>query len=68
MSQQPPVPTKVPFGISVRQYYGKDSEKLIEFGLQPFRGRTRTPKPTPPPTGPEAPAPLPSISAPDTTK
>jgi hypothetical protein len=22
----------------VRQHYGKDSEKLIEFGLQPFRG------------------------------
>ena len=23
----------------VRQHYGKDSEKMIEFGLQPFRGR-----------------------------
>ena len=22
----------------VRQHYGKDSEKMIEFGLQPFRG------------------------------
>ncbi len=34
----------------VRQHYGKDSEKLIEFGLQPFRGsRTAAPKPTLPP-------------------
>src|SRR5215212_5518255 len=24
---------------AVRQHYGRDSEKLIEFGLQPFRGR-----------------------------
>lgn len=23
----------------VRQHFGKDSEKMIEFGLQPFRGR-----------------------------
>ncbi|HEX5718436.1 MAG TPA: hypothetical protein VF179_19900, partial [Thermoanaerobaculia bacterium] len=38
----------------VRQHYGKDSEKLIEFGLQPFRG-LRTPAPKP--TLPEAPAP-----------
>jgi len=29
---------------AVRQHYGRDSEKLIEFGLQPFRGRTPSPK------------------------
>lgn len=29
---------------AVRQHYGKDSEKLIEFGLQPFRGKTPSPK------------------------
>jgi hypothetical protein len=29
---------------AVRQHYGKDSEKLIEFGLQPYRGRTPQPK------------------------
>jgi hypothetical protein len=48
----------------VRQHYGKDSEKLIEFGLQPFRGRTRVPKPLPP----ESPATPDSISAPETAK
>ena len=45
--------------VGVRQHYGKDSEKLIEFGLQPFRGRTETPKPT----LPEAPAPSDPTSA-----
>lgn len=29
---------------AVRQHYGKDGEKLIEFGLQPYRGRTPSPK------------------------
>lgn len=38
----------------LRQHYGKDSEQLIQFGLQPFRG-LRTPAPKPP--APEAPAP-----------
>ena len=39
---------------AVRQHYGKDSEKLIEFGLQPFRGlKTSSPKP-PAPEAPEA--------------
>ena len=34
----------------LQQHYGNRSEKLAEFGLQPFRGRKpRTPK-TPPPT------------------
>jgi hypothetical protein len=33
----------------VRQHFGKRSEKLAEFGLQPFRGRKASAKPTPPP-------------------
>jgi hypothetical protein len=47
----------------VKQHYGKDSEKLIEFGLQPFRGRTPSPKAP----VPEAPAPS-NPTAPDTAK
>jgi hypothetical protein len=36
---------------SLKQHYGPRSEKLTEFGLQPFRGRTRKPStPPPPPT------------------
>ncbi len=43
----------------LRAYLGKGSEKLIEFGVLPFRGKTR--KSTPPP-------PLPETSAPDSVK
>jgi hypothetical protein len=25
----------------LKQFYGPDSEKLVEFGIQPFRGRKR---------------------------
>ena len=40
----------------VRRQYGEKSEKLVEFGLQPFRGRPRlTPEATKPPA-PPAPA------------
>jgi len=38
---------------AVKEHYGADSEKLVEFGLQPFRGRARKSKPQ----LPEAPAP-----------
>jgi hypothetical protein len=39
---------------SVKQHYGPTSEKLTEFGLQPFRGRKARPAPEPePPAGPE---------------
>ena len=31
----------------VREHFGPRSEKLAEFNLQPFRGRTRKPKPAP---------------------
>ena len=33
----------------VRQHYGKESEKMTEFGQQPFRGFSRTVKPDPEP-------------------
>ncbi|HEX6863474.1 MAG TPA: hypothetical protein VF414_11695 [Thermoanaerobaculia bacterium] len=35
--------------VAVRQHYGIDSEKLTEFGVQPFRGRRISKKPEPPP-------------------
>ena len=42
--------------VGVRQHYGNRSEKLVEFGLQPFRGRRVPPPPEPPPS-PEVTAP-----------
>ena len=33
--------------VLIRQRYGIRSEKLVEFSLQPFRGRKRTAKPAP---------------------
>jgi hypothetical protein len=39
----------------VRAHYGKDSDKLIEFGVQPYRGIIR--KLAPKPELPEAPSP-----------
>jgi hypothetical protein len=42
----------------VKAHYGIRSEKLAEFGMQPFRGRTRkakTPTPEPPATTPATP-------------
>ena len=47
----------------LRAYLGKTSEKLIEFGVLPFRGLSR--KPAPPPA-PETSAP--SVPAPDSVK
>lgn len=38
--------------IGVREHYGIDSEKLVEFGVPPFRGRNRTKKEVPAPTTP----------------
>ena len=46
-----------------RAHYGSDSEKLVEFGVQPFRGRAKK-KVTEPPPLPETVAP--SDSATDT--
>lgn len=44
--------------LAVKSHYGIDSEKLVEFGIQPFRGRARkvVEEPETPPL-PEAPAP-----------
>lgn len=48
----------------LKENYGNRSEKLAEFGLQPFRGRTLKAKPeTPPPT----PIPTPSTTPTPTT-
>ena len=38
----------------VKQHYGIDSEKLAEFGLQPFRGRRRSKIEEPPVETPKA--------------
>jgi len=37
-------------GKLLKEHYGLDSEKLAEFGLQPFRGRARKAKPVTPPS------------------
>ena len=45
--------------LSLKQRFGIRSEKLAEFGLQPFRGRNRKPKseePSPKPADPTQPA------------
>jgi hypothetical protein len=44
---------------AVKQHYGIRSEKLAEFGLQPFRGRPAPPveEPEPPPVEAEPPSP-----------
>ncbi|MFL6264076.1 MAG: hypothetical protein ACJ76Y_30700 [Thermoanaerobaculia bacterium] len=64
--------------LSVKQFFGIRSEKLAEFGLQPFRGRNKakpapeTPEPTPPPAVTPAgstanpPAPVSHLSNPET--
>lgn len=41
---------------AIREHFGKDAEKLVEFGLQPFRGRPRKQK-EPEKPQPEPPAP-----------
>ncbi len=59
----------------VREHYGPSSEKLVEFGIQPFRGRTKKaqpplpeePEPEPEP-GPESTELLSPASTPDTVK
>lgn len=43
----------------LKEHYGLRSEKLAEFGLQPFRGRTRKAKPAAP-GAPEIPVPPPT--------
>jgi uncharacterized protein (DUF1778 family) len=50
----------------IKQHYGSGSDKLVEFGIQPFRVR---PKATvvPPPPAPEVGAPSPTTTTPITT-
>jgi len=36
--------------LAIKEHYGIRSEKLAEFGMQPFRGRPRKAKPEAPPT------------------
>jgi hypothetical protein len=48
----------------LRAHYGLDAEKLAEFGIQPFRGRSRRTGPGLPP--PE-PTPIPEIARPSDT-
>ena len=43
----------------IRQHFGAKSEKLAEFGLQPFRGRKASPKSTPEPEPTPSPEPTP---------
>ena len=43
--------------VSLKDHYGPRSEKLAEFGLQPFRGRKPKSKPEPEP-GTETPSPV----------
>ena len=38
--------------VALRQHYGIRSEKLAEFGLQPFRGRAKAKSPAPAPPAP----------------
>jgi hypothetical protein len=47
----------------LKEHYGLRAEKLAEFGLQPFRGRTRKAKPTEP-KPPVSPAEQPSAPPP----
>lgn len=44
--------------LAVKEHYGIQSEKLSEFGIQPFRGRSR--KASAPPVNPDTPAPTPA--------
>jgi hypothetical protein len=51
--------------LAIKQHYGIRAEKLAEFGLQPFRGRSGNTQPGP---EPEPPAPGPELTTPATTK
>ena len=50
---------------TVRQHYGITNEKLVQFGLQPFRSRSQKGKPTP---EPEPPSPGPSPATPSSAE
>src|SRR5436305_11369199 len=44
----------------VKQHYGHDNDKLVEFGIQPFRSRARKNQPPGPPTPPVSGTPSPT--------
>ena len=49
----------------IKQHYGSGSDKLVEFGIQPFRARPKaTVEPPPVPTPPEAGTPSPAPTTP----
>jgi hypothetical protein len=50
--------------LAVKQHYGIRAEKLVDFGLKPFRGRPRNGAPgtEPPPFPPPAPEPTPPFN------
>ena len=51
--------------VIVKQHYGNGSDKLVEFGIQPFRARpkaTVVPPPTTPAPDPGTPAPAPAVT------
>jgi len=52
--------------VTLKQHFGNRSEDLVKFGLQPFRGRTRTTA-TPAPENPPAPAPEEPTATPPVT-
>jgi hypothetical protein len=54
--------------LAVKQHYGIRSEKLAEFGLQPFRGRSKAKATPETPAGPTAKPPVPAsnLSIPET--
>ena len=55
----------------VREHYGASSEKLVEFGIQPFRGRTRKTSLQPPDKPEPEPDPIEIVSpasTPDTVQ
>jgi len=53
-------------GSGVKQRFGKESEKLIAFGLQPFRSKRRGPAEAPAPTPQDPAPPAGSVSGPKT--
>lgn len=44
----------------LKQHYGLRAEKLAEYGMQPFRGRSRTVSPVKPPETPDSTKPTPT--------
>jgi hypothetical protein len=48
--------------LAVKHHYGIRSEKLAQFGMQPFRGRPRTAKPTTEEPQPPSPTPEEPVS------